>query len=373
MRVVKLREDMSVHKIPSLFSLYPSPLNPAIERTQLEDASLESNTFKGRSLKVETPTDRPEIMEIFNGNAAGNVDQLFFPVRSNSQTELVKEMVQSVIEDPTSVEFFFNPKKSEEVSVTFRGQSYDFYALLEKVKWDLVKLDEKLLQKHLENTQDFRLYTSIFNKNSLYVQEMIKPIPREKEYLYKDLHEAEIDAVRAYTYSSKTFNEFLRRIVPDYYLKQKVFVSYFAYVAVLCSALNKIPPSEEFERQKYAFRCIRNHKFEDGSTLIEGYTKKLDDQRKVKELGFTGVSFNKPQNQFLSGYDEDCLKVYSNPKKLAKDISGLSLFPAESECLLLPNTKEMLIREVVYQNDDYSKGKRHIFLSKLISKRQKVT
>ena len=121
-------------------------------------------------------------------------------------------------------------------------------------------------------------------------------------------------------------------------------------------------------------------KAQTGDSIIETCSKKMKAHQKIKELGFTGVAYQKPQASFLGGEyqgQKSCLKVYENPRKLAKDISGLSGFGYECECLFLPNTKELIMREVVYTPESkYSsskKGERSIFLTKVISKRQMVT
>ncbi|MCH9632988.1 MAG: hypothetical protein S4CHLAM6_13390 [Chlamydiae bacterium] len=336
----------------------------------VEPSSSPKFKYLGRSLRVANSKDFPEVKAVFKG-ATQSIDDIFFPKTPNSQTSLMKELIVDLIMDTESVQFQFGTGALD-VQMKHKGVTYSFYDLMKKVKWDLISLDDAVLNKHIANTRDYKYSFSYCT---------VPYAPPEKEYLYKELHDAEKCAISRYGSLGSTFNDLLRGTTKSYDRDQKHFVTYLCLTAVLCSGLNKIPPSKEFDgANAYAFRCMKDARGPRGSSIIKTCTKKMKAYEKIKELGFTGVAYKKPQPAFLgSGYygnAEDCLKIYENPRALAKDISGLSGFPYECECLFLPNTKEQILREIIYSPESSyhdATPDRHIYMTKLVSKRQKVT
>lgn len=177
-----------------------------------------------------------------------------------------------------------------------------------------------------------------------------------------------------YSCSGHEFNRFLRG--EDGSLSQEELKKWLCRTAILCNGLNKIPASKSVEESGYVYRCLTDVEKGGQQSLISTYQKQMESHQKVKELGFTGVSYKRPLTGFLGSdyyaYENDCMKVYLNPQTLAKDISGLSDYPEENECLFLPNTKEHILRSVVYPINGKEKTNRYLFVSKLISKRQGV-
>lgn len=329
-------------------------------------------SYEGRSLKVMSRDDLPQIASIFEGSAL-SVAEIFFPKTFNAETRLMQELVIDLIHNTEAVQFEFGAKVTD-TKMMYKGKTYDFYDVMKKIKWDLISLDNSTLDRHLLNLSEHKYNSSYYT---------IPEAPYGKRYLYTKLHKTEKAAISDYGSIGSTYNRFLRATVENssYSLNQRHFVSFLCKTAVLCSGLNKIPPSKEFNApDSYAYRCMSDAKGAEGESIMATYTEKMRDHQKIKELGFTGVAYKKPQAGFLgAGYEgeKSCLKVYANPRRLAKDISGLSGFSNECECLFLPNTKELIMREVVYNPEaNYygsSKGERHIYLTKLVSKRQGVT
>ena len=190
---------------------------------------------------------------------------------------------------------------------------------------------------------------------------------QEKAYLYKDLHDGEKAAIGVYKGYGIVLNAFLRDEL--YYQNADELL---IHVAVLASALNKIPPSVD----SYLYRSLRDHKNEGQMGLVEKISYKLKKHEKFKEKGFTSCSLYKPLKGFLGFSSENrCVKIYKNVSGLAKDISGIGAYADEFECLFLPNTKDLALREIVYENNPnalsmtMAKNKTHIFITKLVSKR----
>ena len=314
-------------------------------------------SFNARSCFVKSAKDLPLIADVFSGNVKGT-EQLFFPVKKNKETELIYRVVCEMIEDKTQLESHFDAEKNDYV-IKFKSLTFNLYETLRKVKWDLISFDNKIL-----------------NKVTLHSKFAQPPTCKDsnKTYLYTKLHRIEKIEIGDYSSWSGKFNTFLREPVNRNMIAEEIANS-LQHVALLCSGLNKIPVSKSVEKSGSVYRCINNAVGPGNKDLIDYYRNQLADDKKDKEYGFTGVSYDRPLQGFLSyGSGRDCVKIYLNPGKLAKDISGISHFPLENECLFLPNTKDLLLREVSYfkGSEQTDNSKRHLFLTRLISKRQQV-
>ncbi len=333
---------------PSLSTLQPS---------HLPSSTPQAISFNNKGFFVESPKKLPLIADVFKGNVLGT-QQLFFPVRRNQETELIDQVVRGIIESNSKLASHFDAKKNDYV-IKFKDLTFNLYETLRKVKWDLITFENSLLDK-LGKQSEFAHVPTCNNS--------------QKAYLYTKLHDAEKREIGEYSSYSSTYNSFLRDPV-DRHMDVETITATLRRVAVLCSGLNKIPESKAVQKSGYVYRCISNVSDSQNGDLIDQYRNRLSDHQKYKDYGFTGVSYNRPLQGFLSsGPNRDCVKIFLNPTKLAKDISGLSYYPGENECLFLPNTKSEFLREVFYQKDSSSgdNSKRYLFLTKLISKRQQV-
>lgn len=323
--------------------------------------------FDKRTVTLENLEDFPEIQAIFQGNIL-SIDHVFFPKKLNYESKIIFKIIEELILRPSNVEFVVSHRPSD-VKVIFEGKEYPFYKIMQKVKWDLINLSQEILDQYEKNFHNGHYHGLGWG---------VRTAPSSKAYLYKKLHNGEKRAIYGYSLAGNSFNRFLRGTY--YYFTEKDFKDFLCHTAVLCNGLNKIPESQDVKKSGYVYRCLTNSDQADQQKIIDVYQKQLKTHQKVRELGFTGVSYKEPLRGFLQNssyaYTDDCMKIYVNPEKLAKDISGLSGYPYERECLFLPNTKELLLRSIVYPIGENSwqcdSANRHLFLSKVISKRQKV-
>lgn len=323
-------------------------LTPKTTRQRFEDRSL-------RLLNTSGSSD-PIIQSIFDGNIA-NIESAFFPKQANEETALMREMIHSLIledQNPRHKVQFFIDNENKTYQFEFKGKRYDLYPFLTKIKWDLIELDSKELEEYGRKSLRGKYTISYSSVPSIHA----------KEHLYAKLHYAEKMAIGVYKYSGFDLNRFLRGGL--YLPSEKTFKDYLIHTAALCSALNRIPPSVN----GYLYRCMTDYsKSSESESLVNGMARKLKVGEKFKEAGFTSMSMHKP----LDGFGKDCIKIYTNPFKLAKDISGIAGFEDEFECLLLPNTKDLALREIVEDKSATSiwgPKVSHYIITKLVSKRQ---
>lgn len=357
-------------KIYGLGIITPFPLFSGKPAQDKEGKIGNSSCFVNRTIRIEHPKNDTRIKDILQGNIA-SINTTFFPKHLNNETKIIFKIVETLLTDPDKVEFSHEEVSSRSdyssenpnVKVIFEGKEYPFYQMMSKVKWDLIDLPKELLD-HCEENRD----------GVSRLEWHVPSAPHSKAYLYKNLHDIEKRAVMGYSCSGTEFNRFLRG--DSSRLNQEELKMWLCRTAILCNGLNKIPTSKSVEESGYVYRCLTDVSTEGQPSLISTYQKQMESHQKVKELGFTGVSYKNPLTDFLGwdsyAYTNDCMKVYLNPQTLAKDISGLSFYPEENECLFLPNTKEHILRSVVYPINGKEKTDRYLFVSKLISKRQGV-
>lgn len=324
--------------------------------------------FQNRSIIIENPDLVPE-----KSLCCGKVDlinSLFFPKKMNKETalilEIVRELIQNLSTDKVHFEF---PEFSgyfctnvEETKIVYKGTSHLLYDLLKKVKWDLIEFDNETLDG--------------VNLDLLDVWSSGTTNGREgTEHLYDRLHQVEKCIIKSYTSSSHAYNKFLRVVsLHKAQVDQNHFKQMLVKVAIMCSGLNKIPESQNVKQSGYVYRCLENARRTRDLEIIDYYEQCLNEVTKAKELGFTGVSYSQANTSFLSSGsgEKDCILIFVNPNKLAKDISGLSTFPEEHECLFLPNTKSYVLRKVEYpikRKNRQPNDKRALLISQLTSKR----
>lgn len=313
--------------------------------------------FKKNRLVISDASENEKLKTLIKGVNEGNIDaieQIFFPRKSNEQTNLIYQVVCDLLNDNLDHVQIENGKTFESIQLVYKGKRYPLFQILRKVKWDLIEFSSEDLSKY-------------FEKHNYSKFEEIKS---SKKDLYEKLHDLEKNFIRHYT-SSSSINSFLR--LSDESLcddSEDSLLKDLIVVAVMCSGLNKIGESKDIKESKYLYRCISSV---DRDGLLKRYNKSLDNEKKTKEFSFIGVSYAHPLTGFLAeGYNTSCLKIYVNAEKLAKDISGLSHHPEENECLMLPNTKELFLRAVTYPAKYNLKNKAHIFVTKLLSKRMKI-
>lgn len=318
--------------------------------------------FQDRSLRIVNPfpSRDPMIQCILEGDVAA-IDKSFFPKQANEQTALMRKIIRALIlfdQNPRDrVRFIINDKEGI-YQFEFKGKKYELFSFLAKIKWDLIKLDLRELDEYEKKS---RLYSYSVNCSTI-------PSIHHKHHLYEKLHNAEKMAIAVYKTSGVKLNRFLRK--QSYSLTEKTAAEYLIHTAVLCSALNKIPPSVN----GYLYRCVSDAPGSSKDTpgqesLVGGIARKLKVGEKFKELGFTSMSMFKP----LEGFGNDCVKIYTNPYRLARDISGIAGYESEFECLFLPNTKDLALREIVEEKPSVSQVTSRVYryvITKIVSKRQ---
>ncbi len=280
---------------------------------------------------------RKFLEDCLEGNVSG-IREVFCEKRSNVQTDLMREMITSLLRDPESVTFhiLFGEDGSKIRKVTFRGKEYDLDFLLRKIKWDFLYL----------SSEELDLYRSLYPRFADQGMDRTSYFSPDR---YNFLHVGEKEAVNLYTTSvGFRINSFLR----GRWEKTDSYGELLLHTAVICSALNKIP----FSEGSYLYRSLY---FEEGAGSPETYVMQSTGEKSYKEPGFTSLS----QKKITYGRNAEWKKIYV--RTLAKDISGLSAIPEEREYLALPGMKEKFIKGVLLQDEN-----RIVFLVKEVSKRK---
>ena len=350
----------------SLDLLFPTS---SVAKKNLSQASLNIKKNSHLGLCYNKPLNlnlyQPGVLKLIYLGDSESTIEVFFTNKANNQTELIQNIVNDLLFNPEKVSFQYADDTSD-YNLFYNGQSYPLYELLLKVKWDLIELTENQLNQYSKIKKiSSSIMEDFYGQNYYY---------ESKKHLYEKLHISEKYAITAYTASSDV-NDFLRGDGLE--LLENSFEENLLDTAVLCSGLNKIPSLKKAGYSDLLYRCLTNSKAVDyPGTLVDLYVHSTDSHEKVKERGFLSLSMTKPCETFydLDSFtegEEEILNIYSNAFNLAKDISGLSMYPSEQECLCLPNSKEMPIKRAFLSNAEGVKM-RHLFFTKLISKRQKV-
>lgn len=315
---------------------------------------------KNRTLSIENGVQSESLKKLLEGSTE-SAAEVFFPKKSNQATDLIKQIAKELIFDPNAATFIFH-KNADDLEIKFQGRKHRFYDLTRKVKWDLIELDQETLDQYQKRQMDHQFRYN----NSTYMGAVRKP------HLYERLHSAEKSAIQYYTGAgSYAINKLLRKNISDFEKEGSInCAELLCHTAVIASGLNKIPPTTS----KMTFRYFTDNE----DKINKNYTEAMKAHKKNKELGFSSSCAQRALRSFGSYTDDDGVKIYVNPEKLGKDVSGLSSNPHEDECLFLPNTKEIILRKIVVPkktiNDFYyfDSSNTHVYLVKLVSKRQGV-
>lgn len=316
----------------------------------------DKRNFENRTLSLSGQESNITIQKIFDGNVT-DINQIFLTKQTNSQTILMREIIKAILLNPSQVQIVTSYSPSS-TKIVINKKEHLLFPLLAKVKWDLITLDQNELNEYVKKSKN--------NQYSLSASYVPYCNNYKKKHLYGKLHDAEKMAIAVYKSSGSSLNSFLRQKLDSYNINSNYIKSMLAHIAVLSSALNRIPPSVD----GYLYRCMSDSTHANGVGLITDIDNKMKKQETFKELGFTSLSLYKPLSGFMYG-SEQCLKIYQNPYNMAKDISGIGEFESENECLFLPNSKDRPLRKIKVvekQDNEYQKSI-HVFLTRVVSKR----
>lgn len=307
--------------------------------------------FHGHSIQQMDSTMYSKYYNSLQSSSGADVviQEIFFEKKSNFETDLFIEMLLSTIKDSRAMQI---KNDGDSFKIYYKNAAYDFYEFMAKIKWDLVKFDKKQLKafndKYNLASADSISYNGSKNQKKYY------------QNLYKELSKEEKNCIREYTSSSYYPNLLLRNI--EKFMNGSIYASkdsirQLISIAITCSGLNKIPESSE----KYIYRVETS----EGDKFYNIYKNSLDKNDVIKNRAFTSCSSEK-----VIFYSAAATKVYLNAK-MAKDISGLSAFFSENEFLMLPNTKEQVLRIIKSEKKAYQSAMKPTCLGlvKLVSKR----
>ena len=181
--MTKIMHSIPTHSIPRIFTSSAASTPPKVK------ASLDATvSYCGRSLTVRNTENFPQIGKVFKGSTSC-VKEIFFPRTFNVETKLMQELVVDLINNFETVQFEFGYIATD-VKVKYKGETYNFYDVMKKVKWDLISLDRLTLDRHLLNFKEYRYESSYYSVPG--------EVPSDKTYLYEKLHSAEKVAVNDY-------------------------------------------------------------------------------------------------------------------------------------------------------------------------------